>query len=234
MKNKENEYRQRHVFWDCLKTFWDEDKVAKWQAHIFPEGIQNIGKERVDNLISLALDVHNYWQRGAFALKPVLLSADKKALIVQFFWQKVPKDIQPTMDLSRQPPSTEGLEEYETADGRTAWLYTGNHLRIKSGEYFELTTTDPENMPLPNFELLEMQWLLQRVLGMAGGAEEVELEDVSEDSDDITTAARDYGEGEDEIPSLDLNEPRVQSWLHDLPPSSDDVLSEIQSAMLHN
>jgi hypothetical protein len=42
--------------------------------------------------------------------------------------------------------------------------------RIYSGETFTFTTKDPKNLPLPSMELLEMQWLLQRLVAMSGAA----------------------------------------------------------------
>ena len=41
---------------------------------------------------------------------------------------------------------------------------------IRSGETFTFTTKDSKNLPLPSLELLEMQWVLQRLVGMTGAA----------------------------------------------------------------
>lgn len=41
---------------------------------------------------------------------------------------------------------------------------------IKSGDIFELKTDDVEARPLPSFKLLEVQWFLTRIVGMAGAA----------------------------------------------------------------
>jgi hypothetical protein len=76
------------MFWDHLGNFWSKEKVAAWQAELFPAGpagICEIGKERVYNLITLSREAHDIWGRGAFALKPVLESDEKMTLEVQFF-----------------------------------------------------------------------------------------------------------------------------------------------------
>lgn len=39
---------------------------------------------------------------------------------------------------------------------------------IKSGDVFTLTTAYSPIAPLPSWQLLEMQWYLQRVVGMSG------------------------------------------------------------------
>jgi hypothetical protein len=59
--------------------------------------------------------------------------------------------------------------------------------------FFELKTDDAIERTLPSFQLLEMQWFLQRVIGMAGAAVPYESGRGDEDSDE-------------EIPNLGLNE----------------------------
>jgi hypothetical protein len=56
---------------------------------------------------------------------------------------------------------------------------------VTSGDIFELKIDNPEIRPLPSFQILEMQWFLQRVLGMAGAAE-VDEDLLDEDEDDIS------------------------------------------------
>jgi hypothetical protein len=56
--------------------------------------------------------------------------------------------------------------------------------RIRSGETFTFTTKDPKNLPLPSLELLEMQWVLQRLVGMSGAAGWPSLDEIDDDSVD--------------------------------------------------
>ena len=53
---------------------------------------------------------------------------------------------------------------------------------IKSGEFFELKTNDAIERPLPSFQLLEMQRLLQCVTGMASAVVPYEEDWLDEDS----------------------------------------------------
>jgi hypothetical protein len=160
-------------FWDLLRLFWDKDRVEKWNRKIFPDS-QNpdVGVERCFNLISLAPHAHDMWNRGLFALKPLKLSRNRKKLTIQFFWQ-VPGnyDMKSRIDLLIKPTSSEGLEI--VGDGYFLNRLENNSLtpRIRSGETFTFITNDPENLPLPSLELLEMQWILQRLVGMCGAAE---------------------------------------------------------------
>ncbi|KAK9428085.1 hypothetical protein V1505DRAFT_388234 [Lipomyces doorenjongii] len=175
---------ERHIFWDQLKIFWPDQKIADWELELFPKGLHEMGEEKTYNLITLSRTAHDMWARGAFALKPISVSNDNMTLKVQFFWQKKQTDIQATMSLLTTPFSTEHLDQNDGAfDSARALLYYADK-RITSGQFFELHTNDPTTKPLPSFQLLEMQWFLQRVAGMAGAAGDIDWEDLDEDSDE--------------------------------------------------
>jgi hypothetical protein len=168
-------------FWGLLRLFWDRDRVEKWRRTIFPNS--DVGVERYFNLISLTPTAHNMWNKGLFALKPLKLSRDRKKLTVQFFWQ-VPggHKIKSRIDLLTEPASSKGLDF--VGDGYFLSRFENDTLspRIQSGETFTLITKDPQNLPLPSLELLEMQWVLQRLVGMCGATEWPSLD---LDDDDI-------------------------------------------------
>jgi len=183
--NEEDIFGVRHTFWDCLKNFWPREKVTAWEAELFPEGISGIGIESVHNRITFSPSAHDYWNRGAFALKPISMSDDNTTLKVQFFWQKKQTDTQAAMSLLTTPFSTEDLDQNEGAfDTGIVRLFNCRDKRIQSGDFFELKTDNAIARPLPSFQLLEMQWFLQRVVGMAGAAVPYEGHWVDEDSDD--------------------------------------------------
>src|SRR4051794_37310728 len=166
----------------------------------------DVGVERCFNLISLSPNAHDMWNRGLFALKPLELSPDRKKLIVQFFWQ-VPGGykINSRIDLLTEPASSEGLE-IANENWLTRLENDGSTPRIRSGERFTFTTKDPQNLPLPSLELLEMQWVLQRLVGMCGAAEWPSL-----DLDDDDIADNDDG---GQIYSNVLNSlKRVREWV---------------------
>jgi hypothetical protein len=156
-------------FWDLLHLFWDADRVEKWRNTKSQN--PDVGIERCFNLISLASDAHNMWNKGLFALKPLELSPDHKKLTVQFFWQ-VPGGykINDKIDLLTEPASSAGMD---FVDGCFLSRYENDVSKryIQSGETFTFTTKDPQNLPLPSVELLEMQWVLQRLVGMSGAAD---------------------------------------------------------------
>jgi hypothetical protein len=154
-------------FWTMLQNFWSIDRIQKWWDVIFTD--QNSlhkGIETCHNLISLSYDAHVYWTKAYFALKPLQLSGDQKALDVEFHWlPKYRRSTASTLDILAPPESPEGSR----ADMRLYNFSTDR--RICSGQVITLTTEDPEKQPLPHPALLEMQWILQRLTAMSGGAE---------------------------------------------------------------
>jgi hypothetical protein len=198
MKYSDDENGPRHMFWSQLRAFWSEEKVTAWEAKLFPQGICEKGNEEVYNLILLAPTVHEVWGQGLFALKPISESDDKKTLKVQFFWQEKQRGPLSRMSLMNTPISTEGLQQTTGAHGGHTWLFDKNGKKIQSGDCFELQTDDPIQKPLPNFELLELQWFLQRIQGMAG-AVDVDWEAWPDMDSDSNNAIED-------IPNLGLDD----------------------------
>jgi hypothetical protein len=78
----------------------------------------------------------------------------------------------PKINLTTIPPS---IRDFDCQENNT--LFDERDHRIIPGQLFEITTDNPEIRPLPSIALLEMQWFLQRVMGVAGAA------DVEEDHD---------------------------------------------------
>jgi hypothetical protein len=94
-----------------------------------------------------------------------------KELTIQFFWQ-VPGDydIGRQIDLLTEHTSSEGLEVVRDGFFLRRLENDGSTPRIRSRETFTFTTGNPKSLPLPSLELLEMQWLLQRLVGMCSAA----------------------------------------------------------------
>lgn len=62
-----------------------------------------------------------------------------------------------------------------------------------------IETDEPENRPLPSFELLQMQWVLHRALALSGAGE---ADDKDFDPDDNLTAADMSEEAEVQPPEV--------------------------------
>ena len=181
MKNGGMHSDRRAGFWEALAIFWTKDHIEKWKKAIFPDAVNP--EEAIDsceNLISLNAYAHIIWNDGSFALKPVGVSPDKKELDLLFFWQPHHRPPQ-KIDLLLIPPSSKQLD----CCGPKRFLFRridGGYDQLRSGDHVTLRTDDPNKQPLPSQELLEMQWILQRVVGMSGASDWPKL-DLDSDSD---------------------------------------------------
>jgi len=162
-------------FWNILRLFWNSSRIKEWEREVFPDSEHSdIGVEACFNLICLNSYAYSIWNKGLFALKPLDRSADNKKLTVQFFWQPQYDHKRGShVDLLMEPRSSKGLNFIE-AKQKTCWLTCLQDDKsprlIQSGDIFTLTTNDPENQPLPSWEFLKMQWILQRITAMSGAA----------------------------------------------------------------
>lgn len=137
------------------------------------------------NVITLTGYCHNAWAEGRFGLRPV--SRDENELTVQFL--RFPKVEHGHHDLV---PLTQRLET--KINDILPLLRTqsvGEPRRdVMHGDEIKITTTDPEGLPLPHFELLEMHWKLNVVVALPAAAEAQNLDyfDYDDDDDDVSDA----------------------------------------------
>ena len=235
LTKEEDTFGKRHVFWRMLRNFWPEEKITTWEAAILPDGPGECGLETARNMITLSADAHILWNEGAFALKPISVSEDNTTLTIQFFWQAKHPLVMPTINLTTIPLSTRNLESND--ETRLIDCRQSEDRRIKSGDLFELTTDDSEARPLPSMALLEMQWFLQRVIGMAGAADELKDSEYHfsdnglynrgpyNDGDNISNLGE-FDEDEGDISNLGLDEGRDESFLSNITNLSDPVIPD--------
>ena len=157
-------------FWSVLRQFWSQDRVDAWYNAIFSEGT-----EVVYNLMCLGPSAHKYHERAYFALEPKEISNDKKRLMVKFYW--LPRyQHSDKVDILCSPsiPEDGDGENHEVG----LWIPSIKK-EICSGDEIYLETNDPERLPLPDWKILEMQWILHRVTALSAAAEprdELDLE----------------------------------------------------------
>jgi hypothetical protein len=207
-----------------LGVFWNKDRIERWKKEIFrnPQNPET-GVESCFNLICLNPTAHDMWNLGVFALKPLNLSDDKKKLDIQFFWQPAYKhQLGDRVDLLKIPKSSKGLSQgavwERRQNGRELIPYEvaiGHPPRyIQSGDTFTLATDDPIHKPLPSWELLEMQWCLQRITAMSGAAGTPNFD--LNDDDDMISGPMLIPDDNDTVIGSSF-EP-VYGWIQDLPP----------------
>jgi hypothetical protein len=150
-----------------LALFWTPEQLVEWKQRIFPENIPEKDIDGCHNLICLSPDVHRLWTKGLFALKPVK-GENPNEITIQFFWLPTSKHKRhDRIDILTEPQSSRGL-----ADSANAYiLYGQGGKKVESGQSFRIVTENPETHPLPDYEILNMQWHLQRLVSMSGAAD---------------------------------------------------------------
>ena len=150
------EEKNQQTLWSGLENFWTPEHMATWK-----EAIKK-SEDSCANMITFIRKITYLWAKARFALKPSPPSDDRKQLDLQFLWL-------PAAKFSRKVPmvSRPVLPNDLDAGPRNIKLFRDEQ-RICSGRVFDVTTSDPEKLPLPSVELMEMQWILNRAAAVSG------------------------------------------------------------------
>ncbi len=195
--------RDRSVIWETLGMFWPKEKIERWKSRTVPDKKVNGygGIEQVKNMLTLTATLHRFHSEAAFALRPVRMSEDKTKLELEFHWlARETREPSTKVDLLKEPQSSrdrkdsgKGYQFCRVADSPPSLL--------TSGTRFTMTTDDAVNKPLPDPDLLELQWHLQRIFAISGAARWRE-----EDFDDDNAPESSVAVG-----------PDVAQWVDNLP-----------------
>ncbi|GAB1206335.1 hypothetical protein APSETT445_005020 [Aspergillus pseudonomiae] len=166
-------------FWDILNIFWAPEKVRSWSEQVLgPDGT-----ETCSNMICMVNVAHMLWEKARFALKPLSISENQRALTVQFFWLPTNLYFHEIPALEAPSPFPRDLSSSTVNGEHSAKLYNiATDRKLCSGDIITFETDNPVSHPLPSMELLEMQWVLHRVLALSGAADATD-EDLDPDSD---------------------------------------------------
>lgn len=143
------------------------------------------GAETIQNLICLSPTAHRMHGRGCFALEFIEENEEKTKSVLQFHWLNpgIPEktiDILEPPSLSTDFPPDYGLYMYQNTSNDD-----GSNNNVHSGHEIHLETSDPINLALPHPSLLELQWIMNRVMALSGAAEAQSLWYDDDDDDDF-------------------------------------------------
>lgn len=145
------------MLWDIIGMFWSGPRVAFWRQAAISCGCT----DGLENGILMCLDAGTAWANLRFALKPLKLSQDCRSLTVQIY--RLPgQTYSAKVPLVSRPDIDRASNNWLEFTGR--WSKT----MIRSGDIVCLLTKDPKKLPLPSFQLLEMQWYLHRAAALSG------------------------------------------------------------------
>lgn len=151
--------------WGVLRMFWTQERVDSWYNAITGP----LATESVQNLMCFAPSVHKYHERAYFALEPVEEDQDPEshALTVRFHWLPHMARLH-DLKVNTRPSFPRGI-----GCGRRIRLWS-----VESGEEILSDTliriTAHDGIPLPDPALLQLQWILHRIIALAGAAEAVD------------------------------------------------------------
>jgi hypothetical protein len=214
--------------WRFVDFFWGKDTAERWRKAVFSNRMDPQSPVNdCSNLICLRDDIRSAWSKGLFALRPFWKSDDDTALDIEFYWQ--PQDDHKPYDLidvMKEPVSSKDAEAVEQLNvvvphkdrpkGKNKEGDPSVSLRpIKSGHRFRMTTDDPVARPLPNFDLLDMQWHFSRLVSFSNAAaifqHDDHDDDYDEDDDDAKTARPDRPRGR----FVYLEPPDIVGWVEE-------------------
>jgi hypothetical protein len=211
--------------WRFVDFFWGKNTAERWRKAVFSNRVDPHNPVNdCSNLICLQDDIRSAWSKGLLALRPFWKSDDDTELDIEFYWQPQnghkPYDL---IDVMKEPLSS---KEAEAVEGLNVVVPHKDRPRskqkegdasvslrpIKSGYRFRMTTDDPYARPLPNFDLLDMQWHFSRIVSFSNAAaiyqHDDHDDDYEEDDDDAKTARPDR-------PNRRLEPPDIVGWVEE-------------------
>jgi hypothetical protein len=165
------------TLWGVLEMFLGGERAAELKEILYgplKSDPRRTSISHLGNLITLCSTGHDLWNRGIFALKHISGGGYEKTteMVLELEWLP-----------SHPELSREGVRLDQPVENTSAQFLAGHGLTnwrtrqvIDSGFQFTLTTTDTKDLPLPDERLIDLQWLLTRVLRMSGAAEPVDLD----------------------------------------------------------
>ncbi|CAI7625508.1 unnamed protein product [Penicillium glandicola] len=172
------------TIWRFVDMFWGQKKTQRWRRAVFNNPTQPESPVNdCTNLICLRRDLRSAWSNGLFALRPHRINDDKTEMEIEFYWQPKPDHkLFDAVDLSKEPISTKNVYSVDRLVVVVGERGDPSYLPIESGYRFKMTTDDPVARPLPDFDLLDMQWHFTRLIALSAAASV--FEDDYDDDDD--------------------------------------------------
>jgi hypothetical protein len=201
------------TIWRFADMFWGQSTTQRWRRAVFNNPIQpNSPVNDCSNVICLRRDIRSAWTSGLFALRPAWISDDMTEIEIEFFWQPKPDHgLHDAVDLEKLPKSSKWVRKVDNLVLTVGVRGEQSYREIESGHRFRMTTDDPIKRPLPNFDLLDMQWQFSRLIALSAA---ITLYD--DDDDDNTSVATQSSQTTQSNQTTQLNQPPNSEDLGDI------------------
>ncbi|KAJ5451459.1 hypothetical protein N7491_000641 [Penicillium cf. griseofulvum] len=219
------------TIWRFVDMFWGQSTTQRWRRAVFNNPIQPQSPVNdCSNLICLRRDIRSAWTSGLFALRPAWISEDMTEMEIEFFWQPRPDHgLYDAVDLAKLPQSTKNVSTVDKLVLSVGVRGDPSYRDIESGHRFRMTTDDPIERPLPNFDLLDMQWQFNRLISLSAAATLYD-DDEEDDNASVTTQSNQDSNSADEEDVLAWVKSSYSSD-SDSPPETDFV-EDINASMI--
>ncbi|KAI9763708.1 MAG: hypothetical protein M1840_009181 [Geoglossum simile] len=184
--------------WTVVRIFWGEDPTTQIQNLIFGPPTNTTPNSRtlvneLYNVITISSQAHSYWGQGFFALEPHPEDdvEDRYMQRAIFRWvyphvlsRKAPGVFAPIALTDNIPAQSNDMDG---AGGKVGLFSYSLGRLVQDGDIVTFRTNDPVRRPLPNRELLWLQYSMILVLRMAGraGWDMWEMNDSGSDVDSV-------------------------------------------------
>lgn len=161
-------------FWDLLSIFWSAEQLQLWKRSLSTSSHDDNNNTHYNNYLCISPDIHKMWQVGALAFRPLEYNTAGTELEVEWHWlPKQKHGIHDSVPLTGYLPlSSQGLyssnDQHDRPMDVVITLDSEVLHVVRTGDKFVLRTSDPVNRPLPSKKVLDFQFVLQRVVSLAG------------------------------------------------------------------
>ncbi|KAN0086693.1 hypothetical protein V8E54_000381 [Elaphomyces granulatus] len=152
---------------ECLKTLIKMAEMNPFPTHVIYSSSVSLAKRTQKARGSASrLQTEAFTNTSSGRSKKVKLNVDGERFVPR---SKVARDL-PYGDKRRRPIGGASIVKGLDSCWNQRLVYGKGDLPrdIRSEDTFTLTTDDPVKKPLPSWKLLEMQWILQKILAMSG------------------------------------------------------------------
>ncbi|KAJ5618699.1 hypothetical protein N7528_006810 [Penicillium herquei] len=141
--------------------------------------------EFLANMMTLSKQVQAYWGQAMCAFRPIEINEEKTKMRLGFHWLPLlPRSVKRNTIISATENPFDGDDRSYLLPTRKISLFNyEKDKRIVSGDVFTVETDDPQNRPLPSWDLLLLMWHLTRIAAMQGAGEDTDDDEASSDDD---------------------------------------------------
>ncbi|KAJ5701224.1 hypothetical protein N7488_008772 [Penicillium malachiteum] len=168
--------------------WWGTECSDKWKEVLSSDSTDfnlGINTEFAANMMTLNPQVHAYWRHAMCAFRPLWINEDKTEIRLGFHWLPMLPNSIKRMDFvwATENPFDGDDRKYLLSTPRIGLFNYKTDKRIVSGDVFTVITDDPQNRPLPSWDLLLLMWHLTRIAAMQGAGEDTDDDKPSSDDD---------------------------------------------------